>query len=164
MGSFLRLRMFPTAWVWTFRRRSPQVGASSSIHAERLPVSDPKCGQAFTFPFFMNWTAGPEADPPFPVPTSPDQRSYSMDNFTANQIWTYRRTRAAMHTSGASPGDVSNQNWGPPAGNDYCGGPLLLSETQCSVGVLTCAGPDDALAQARTGWAGGVDFSALGGG
>lgn len=108
-------------------------------------LGEERCGQAMVFPFVLAWdTTGSTAGA---VPTAPgDTVGFGLGRFGWDQVWTYRRLRAADDAPG--PGDLSMQNWGE--GNDYFGAYVLLPVTE-------------ALQQAASGWRGGADTAALAG-
>jgi len=75
--------------------------------------------------------------------------NYSLDGYTMGRIWSYRRSVAAAWGDGIQAGDISNQNWGPPPGNDYGYAYLLASL-------------DATLQQRDSGqWCGGLNISSL---
>lgn len=100
------------------------------------------CGQATVFPFYIQMNSHTVPTEPFPR----TRGSYSLGGTAWGKVWSYRRS---AHKSGpyhtASPGDISNQNWGD--GNDYKDSYLFLSQSET-------------LAQ-RQDWKGGVNVNTL---
>ncbi|KAK7109272.1 uncharacterized protein [Littorina saxatilis] len=99
------------------------------------------CGQAITFPFYMQ--NGPDSH----VNVSRGSPGpFTLKSETWGHVWSYRRVQ---HVSGpmdeSSPGDVSSQNWG--GGNDYLGRYFLL--------------PLHDTLQQRSDWQGGVNMTAI---
>jgi hypothetical protein len=84
------------------------------------------CGQAMTYPFYMNFNTYPvnsSSDSDIPNPSG---LTFSLQDFTWAKIWTYRRS-LGLQTSNfdeAEQTEVSNQNWG--GGNDYNWGYIFL--------------------------------------
>lgn len=129
------------------------------------PGSDDQCGQAATLTFFMELLDTP---PTTPDPAPPGGTAGGA-NFSAvgcccpttvsnsgqcdyRGIWSYRRAvsrKSAPSWSEINAGDVSQQNWGNPSGNDLDNGYMFVSL-------------DDARASVEAGtWAGGVNLTAL---
>lgn len=119
------------------------------------------CGQAVTLPFFLRLVPPGQPvppPPPAPVPPTPPEAAqppFSLQGYSWERVWTYRRALLG-NTSRASgggifdavtDGDVSQQNWGQ--GNDYAAGYIFLPAAQAQA------------AAAAGQWAGGLNLTAL---
>jgi hypothetical protein len=104
---------------------------------------DDRCGQSVTYGFSEKIHAQDTEDPPNPYPDSRWTSWYSLDGYTWDKIWTYRRIFG--RASGPNVEDVTLQNWG--RGNDSPSEYVLLSRK-------------DAAAQVAD-WKGGIDLEAL---
>lgn len=115
------------------------------IPAETSVDTIDRCGQTTTYPFYVRLESSEISPEPLPAP--PAYISYSLDNYTFERIWSYRRSFSSMDSDAPAIGDISNQNWGPPPGNDYPSGYMFLSVA-------------DTLHQ-RSDWKGGLNLTAL---
>lgn len=118
-------------------------GASYSQGAEAVdgsPGGDDQCGQATVFPFIQRYNEAPTDEPPNPhVVDHPEH--YGMVGDSWQQAWNYRRVFASRTDSvqpPPSPGDLSEQNWGP--GNDYAYGYLFVSKADAAAQVANWQG------------------------
>ncbi|KAK7109270.1 uncharacterized protein [Littorina saxatilis] len=99
------------------------------------------CGQAFTFPFYIQngGKSGVHVSSGKPA-------TFNLEGQDWGHVWSYRRVQhgtGQYHAS--SPGDVSNQNWG--GGNDYKDRYIFL--------------PLQETLQQRSDWQGGVNIAAV---
>ena len=122
------------------------------------PGSDDQCGQGATNTFYMELLSSPRPDPaprggtaggkPFSTAGCCCPGSGECDY---RGIWTYRRAAAVVPGGDAdiNVGDVTQQNWGNPSGNDLDNAYLLLPL-------------EAARASVRAGeWTGGLNRTAL---
>jgi hypothetical protein len=134
------------------------VGWTQGYDDTDAPVDSSTCGQAITYPFYLELLDPNVTDnrPPTVWAAQPPTSKYSLNTFTIDQVWTYRRAQLADWTDSGSadvavPGDVSLTAWGSGAGdgNDFPFGYHLLSSSETQ-------------AQAASGdWTGGVNFDVL---
>lgn len=105
------------------------------------------CGQTHVFPLYMSIEKEPVKQPHFPPP--PRGISYEIPSqFSWGRIWSYRRSIGLEGPENeARIGETSNQNWGPPPGNDYNLGYLYLPTQEVK-------------AQAKN-WHGGINMTSL---
>ena len=112
---------------------------------------DDRLGQSIVYGFVQRMHTEPVADHPTVEPIEGLGFGPDRDRRDAwNRVWTYRRIRGSG--PGASPGELSLQNWSYYAdlgegGNDYPFGPLLVSR--------------EAAAAQHDDWRGGVDLDTL---
>jgi len=97
------------------------------IPTEDALTTNSSCGQCHTFPIYLKYETSPVPDQHIPKPLFND---YSLHNYTWSKIWSYRRSKAISGSDEAKPGEISNQNWGPPPGNDYTFGYIFLTKEE----------------------------------
>ena len=139
-----------TSWgeVLVLANASYLQGAMEQFDGDTSGAGNPFCGQSFTFDFLEQLHDTPVDEPVNPLPEPMGGGNYSLDGFTWERIWTYRR----VNTTPASDypvavNDITIQNWG--RGNDYRRDFFFLSL-------------DDAKRQRDTNqWQGGVNLKTI---
>jgi len=119
-------------------------GVDERYDGDTSGIGDDTCGQSFSMDFIEEIKKVDTAEPPNPYRVD-HPTYYSLNNFTWNQIWTYRRLKNSK--SEPLPGDVTLQNW--DNGTDYAFGYLFLSKKQTK--------------QTLNNWMGGINLTVLNG-
>jgi hypothetical protein len=122
-----------TSWgeVLVLSNASYLQGLMEQFDGDISGIGNSTCGQEFTIDFLEQLQESPTDEPPNPLPEPSGGANYTLDPFTWEHVWAYRRVNTSApdaHSVAVNDITIQNFNYGNDYGKEFFY--LSLSDTQ----------------------------------